>query len=301
MRNNGRCVWPETEEWWYIWFCGMLKETRGCLNRYYHYRNSYPTMETHIPEKTVFILNRGPVRTRVAVHNSACIHQVAWWRHQMETFSALLAICAGNSPVPGEFPAQRPVTRSFDVFFDLRLIKRLSKQSSGWWFETLSCPLWRHCNGKYVYRQIPWSLEAAKLDVIVIVSLWNLTGISAALERLKKSEPEFRGFETSWDLEVRRLAARWPRLSCTGWPWKHRMLQRLRTKNRQPISREPWHVFCEFFVEKYCDIHKECIVQDCSVIRIDTDGKSRLVTDIVLPKEYAFTQVLLFISVKPIQ
>ena len=47
----------------------------------------------------------------------------------METFSALLAICAGNSPVPGEFTAQRPVTRSFDVFFDLRLYKRLSKQS----------------------------------------------------------------------------------------------------------------------------------------------------------------------------
>ena len=42
---------------------------------------------------------------------------------------ALLAICAGNSPVTGEFPAQRPVTRSFDVFFDLRLNKRLSKQS----------------------------------------------------------------------------------------------------------------------------------------------------------------------------
>ena len=42
-----------------------------------------------------------------------------WWRHQMETFSALLAICAGNSPVSGEFPAQRPVTRSFNVFFDL--------------------------------------------------------------------------------------------------------------------------------------------------------------------------------------
>ena len=38
------------------------------------------------------------------------------WRHQIETFFALLAICAGNSPVPGEFPAQRPVTRSFDVF-----------------------------------------------------------------------------------------------------------------------------------------------------------------------------------------
>ena len=38
-----------------------------------------------------------------------------WWRHQMETFSALLAICAGNSPVTGEFPAQRPVPLSFDV------------------------------------------------------------------------------------------------------------------------------------------------------------------------------------------
>ena len=38
-----------------------------------------------------------------------------WWRHQTETFSALLALCAGNSPVTGEFPSQRSVTRSFDV------------------------------------------------------------------------------------------------------------------------------------------------------------------------------------------
>ena len=38
----------------------------------------------------------------------------------METFSVLLALCAGNSPVTGEFPSQRPVTQSFDVFFDLR-------------------------------------------------------------------------------------------------------------------------------------------------------------------------------------
>ena len=53
-----------------------------------------------------------------------------WWRHQMETFSALLAMCTG----------------SFDVFFDLRLNKRLSKQSWGWWLETLSRPLWRHRN-----------------------------------------------------------------------------------------------------------------------------------------------------------
>ena len=69
-----------------------------------------------------------------------------WWRHQMETFFALVAICAGNSPVPGEIPAQRPETRRFNVFFDLRRNKRLSKQSWDWWFEKLSRPLWRHCN-----------------------------------------------------------------------------------------------------------------------------------------------------------
>ena len=71
----------------------------------------------------------------------------AWWRHRMETFSVLLALCAGNSPVTGEFPAQRPVTRSFAVFFDLRLNKPLSKLSRGWWFETQSRPLWHHFNG----------------------------------------------------------------------------------------------------------------------------------------------------------
>ena len=52
----------------------------------------------------------------------------------------------GEFTGPGEFPAQRPVTRSFDVFFDLRLNKRLSKQPWGWWFETSSGSLWCHCN-----------------------------------------------------------------------------------------------------------------------------------------------------------
>ena len=68
---------------------------------------------------------------------------VSWWRHQMETFSALLVLCAENSLVLGEFPAQRPVKRSVGVsgFFYLRLNKRLSKQSLGWWFETLWSPL----------------------------------------------------------------------------------------------------------------------------------------------------------------
>ena len=58
----------------------------------------------------------------------------------------------GEFTGPGEFPAQRPVTRSFDVFFDLRLNKRLSKQSWGWWFETQSCPLWRQCNVIIIWK-----------------------------------------------------------------------------------------------------------------------------------------------------
>ena len=96
----------------------------------------------------------------------------AWWRHQMETFSALLAICAGNSPVPGEFPTQRPVTRTFDVFFDLRLNKRLSKQSWGWWFETLSPPLWRHCNG-----QSNWSNHSHKNVLLRLIVWCNLAAL----------------------------------------------------------------------------------------------------------------------------
>ena len=55
----------------------------------------------------------------------------------------------GEFTGPGEFPAQRPVTRSFDVFFDLHLYKRLSKQPWGWWFETPSWSLWCQCNDSF--------------------------------------------------------------------------------------------------------------------------------------------------------
>ena len=68
-----------------------------------------------------------------------------WCRHQMETFSALLVLCERNLPVTCEFASQMPVMRSFDVFFDLRLNKRLGKQPRRRWFETPSRPLWGHC------------------------------------------------------------------------------------------------------------------------------------------------------------
>ena len=80
-------------------------------------------------------------RTMLAIQ-----YEITWWRHPMKTFSALLVLCAGNSPVTGEFPPQRPVTRSFNVFYDLRPKKRLSKQSKRRWFEIPSHSLWRHWN-----------------------------------------------------------------------------------------------------------------------------------------------------------
>ena len=92
---------------------------------------------------------------------------MARWRHQMEAFSSLLALCVGNSPVTGEFPSQRPVTRSFDVFFDLRLNKALSKQSWGWWFETPPYLLWRHCNVKVMSTSAVYSNSQNILEHIV--------------------------------------------------------------------------------------------------------------------------------------
>ena len=69
-----------------------------------------------------------------------------WWRHEMETLSALLALCEGNPPVTGGFPLKRQWRGV--VFFDLRLNKHLSKQSRCRWIETPSRSLWRHRNEK---------------------------------------------------------------------------------------------------------------------------------------------------------
>ena len=75
----------------------------------------------------------------IKIHPVLCF---TWWLHQMETFSALLDLCEGNSLITGEFPSQRSVTGSFGVFFDLRLNKRFSKQSRRRRFETPSRSLW---------------------------------------------------------------------------------------------------------------------------------------------------------------
>ena len=144
-----------------------------------------------------------------------CRVDFSWWRHEMETSSALLAICAGNSPVSGEFPAQsqwrgalmfsliciwingwvnnseagdlRRYRAHYDVIVMCRTdtsVARLLHSSSQDLY-----PL----SGKTSYRQISWSLEAARLGVIIIAPLWNLTGTSAAL--LPRSLSNFRAIE----------------------------------------------------------------------------------------------------------
>ena len=120
----------------------------------------------------------------------------SWWRHQMETFSALLAICAGNSPVPGEFPAQRPGTQSFDVFFDLRLNKRFSKQSLGWWFEPLLCPLWRHCNVKAL-NHCPLGDAAVILNQIPRIYIVSVS-CEIAIRRLPATIPDWWLVDAGW-------------------------------------------------------------------------------------------------------
>ena len=93
----------------------------------------------------------------------------------METFSALLALFAGSSPV----------TRSFDIFFDLRLNKWLRKQSWGWWFETPSRPLWRHCNGSGLNNEFEMIQQCTKrfdrvLAVVVFTQI-HVIAWSAAM------------------------------------------------------------------------------------------------------------------------
>ena len=86
-----------------------------------------------------------------------------WWRHQMETFSALLALCAGNSPATSEFPSQRPVTQS------------LSKQSGGWLFETPATPLWRHYNVGIRCWSFSFHFYHYTVNFVVIASIKSTT------------------------------------------------------------------------------------------------------------------------------
>ena len=84
------------------------------------------------------------------------------WKH----FQRYWPLCVGNSPVTGEFPSQRPVTRSFDVFSDVHLNKMLSQQLRHWWFEMPSCSLWRHCNGSTLTEKLFWPFINSLLIIL---------------------------------------------------------------------------------------------------------------------------------------
>ena len=75
------------------------------------------------------------------------------WKH----FPRYWPFMQGIHRPPVHSPSQMPVTRSFDVLFDPRLNKRLSKPLWGWWFEMPSCSLWRHCNKlhRYLLSRLP--------------------------------------------------------------------------------------------------------------------------------------------------
>ena len=74
--------------------------------------------------------------------------------------------------VTGGIPSQRPVSRTFDVFFDLRLTKRLSKHSRCRWFETQSRSLWRHCNA---CRRLLWKRDHQNEENCIRFHLWVTT------------------------------------------------------------------------------------------------------------------------------
>ena len=125
------------------------------------------------PLATVLITPNGMVVTLAASEVvTPCECQMPWWRHQVETFSALPALSEGNQPITGEFPSQRPVTRSFDSLFDLRLNKRLSQQWRRRWFETPSHSLWLHCDGVIACPFSKYRSRCAIVKTLIMV-YWN--------------------------------------------------------------------------------------------------------------------------------
>ena len=82
--------------------------------------------------------------------DAGLLNDVIKWKH----FPRYWPFLRGIHRSVVNFPAQRPVTQSFYIFLDLCLIKRLSEHSRGWWFELLSRPLWRRCNGYHVLRYL---------------------------------------------------------------------------------------------------------------------------------------------------
>ena len=122
----------------------------------------------------------------------------------MEIFSALLALCAGNSQVTSELSSQRGVTRSFGVFFDLCLNKLLSTQSKHRWFEIPSHPLWRHCNGM---QYDTWNFVSNEYlyNFYYVLFMWICVHIQS--QKLKEHDLESYCFATNQWLDCEQIQA----------------------------------------------------------------------------------------------
>ena len=110
--------------------------------------------------KPMLYLTRSIIAWRSVKHNSPEKYVAICMSILMTSSNGNIFRVTGH--LCGEFtghrwiPHQWPVARNFDVFFDLRLKKRLSKQPWGWWFDTPSCSLWRHCNDSFVPTALNW-------------------------------------------------------------------------------------------------------------------------------------------------
>ena len=93
----------------------------------------------------VSLMNRGP-RRKQSMHYFAVTPVLYMMTSSNGNNFGVTGHSCGEFTSHRWIPPQRPVTRSFDIFFDLRLNKRLSKQWWGWWCKTHVCPSWRHCN-----------------------------------------------------------------------------------------------------------------------------------------------------------
>ena len=138
--------------------------------------------------RTRVLTNPSNNRKLVLLRGNLIMTAVFWWHDDIikwKNFPRYWPFVQGT----GEFPTQRPVTRSFNVFFDLRPDKQLSKQWWGWWFETPSCPLWsksdeRKHNIFYMHLiisqwtiDIPWKLPVDKKNATFVWYMISLQHI----------------------------------------------------------------------------------------------------------------------------
>ena len=147
------------------------RETTLHCKSVFHWLSSYPELcwEVFWENVTWYVhLKLYPI---IIIRDNVRIWNAMMTSSNGNIFRVTGPLC-GEFTGTGEFPTQRPVTRSFDVYFDLRLNKRLSKQLWGWWFETLSRSLWRHRNAFHIIGLVRKINRSAVEFPLTIICQW---------------------------------------------------------------------------------------------------------------------------------